>query len=343
MGSISFTLRASYSGSNVNQLTATVTNSDTTDLTQLDVMSVSLLSGSSVSVHDCLGADSVKVFSYYPNDDRPGYVGMIAAYVTTSTRSNIFVPLAYFYMTTRNQFKWYYITKDGSFIGSDWNTSSASITSSFNFSNLSSWSTSTSLLIGVTKLTLGGNFLNARYNSVNYTPENNNVPMTPTSYVMTISSAPSNARLEIKKGTNGKSFQYDGGSENTSASYMLEIPSTGSHELTYNGVEPGLTELSVEVQNSEEIDVGYNDTWTSAPTTLTLTPSADTVTLRSNMQLTVTSENENIMDAITVNNEPQVTPYTGTITGTQNIVLKPTPPKITIKHNGTSTPVVSDT
>lgn len=151
------------------------------------------------------------------------------------------------------------------------------------------------------------------------------------------------ARLEINRGANGKSFQYDGGSENTSASYMLEIPTTGRHELTYNGVEPGLTEISVEVQNSEEIDVGYNDTWTSAPTTLTLTPSADTVTLRSNMQLTVTSENENIMDTITVNNEPQVTPYTGTITGTQNIVLKPTPPEITINYEGTSTPVISDT
>lgn len=99
----------------------------------------------------------------------------------------------------------------------------------------------------------------------------------------------------------------------------------------------------MEVQNSEEIDVGYNDTWTSAPTTLTLTPSADTVTLRSNMQLTVTSENENIMDTITVNNESQVTPYTGTITGTQNIVLKPAPPEITINYEGTSTPVISDT
>lgn len=49
------------------------------------------------------------------------------------------------------------------------------------------------------------------------------------------------------------------------------------------------------------------------------------------------------MDTITVNNEPQVTPYTGTITGTQNIILKPAPPEITINYEGTSTPVISDT
>lgn len=342
MGSISFTLRATYLGSNVKQLTANVTNSNNTNLTQLDVISVSLLSGSSVSIKDCLGADNVGVFSYYPNDDRNGYVGLVAAYVTTNNRSNVFVPLAYFYMTTRNQYKWYYITSDGTYAGTGWQTTGSSINSSFNFDRLADWSTFNSVLIGATKLNLRGNFLNAAYNGTNYTA-GQGVPLSPQVDVMTISSAPSNARLEIKKGTNGKSFQYDGGSENTSASYMLEIPSTGSHELTYNGVEPGLTELSVDVQNSEEIDVGYNDTWTSAPTTLTLTPSADTVTLRSNMQLTVTSENENIMDTITVNNEPQVTPYTGTITGTQNIVLKPTPPEITINYEGTSTPVVSDT
>lgn len=184
--------------------------------------------------------------------------------------------------------------------------------------------------IGPGRLDYGGNVI-AQYGSVDLIPTASNIAALATDVTLT-----------VKKGTNGKSFVYDSEPENAAATYDLTISSKGQHTLTYNG-EAGVDELSVEVQNDEEIDVGYNGSWTQAPTTITLTPDDKTVTLRSNMQLTVTSENENIMDTITVNNEPQIVPYTGTITGTQNIVLKPTAPEITINYTGTSDPVISNT
>ena len=332
----------------------TAVYTQSTDFMVAEGVYMSNVNGTETVVKNCKSSSYVTIGNYYPNSDRLPYVGIFGVNTQYNKgTSNIpytpptFLPLAYIYYSKQmggenahDKLNLYILNENMCFEKKiiPVETENTQVVKTINLNNYHG----DLVGFGQTGLLLNGIFSNVLYAGINY-KVNDIIPLSTAYSSCTISSSAGTARLEINRGANGKSFQYDGGAENTSASYMLEIPTTGSHELTYNGVEPGLTELSVEVQNSEEIDVSYNDTWTSAPTTLTLTPSADTVTLRSNMQLTVTSENENIMDTITVNNEPQVTPYTGTITGTQNIVLKPTPPEITINYKGTSTPVISDT